>query len=153
MASQIFKVQLLPLVSGILISRWRPAWTAACKGALNTLSSSLFVVMVLVLLVLNKSQLMAFLINNGLALVAMAAMAALSLAIDYALASSSPLERRTVSLITGMRNTGLAVYLALRYSPNMEGLISGLMSYMLITQIFATFFLRWQDQTMETSNF
>jgi BASS family bile acid:Na+ symporter len=144
-ASQIFRVQLIPLAAGMLLSGLRPAWTAAWQGVLDRLASTLLMVMVLVLLVITRGQLLAFLSNNGLALVAMAAMVALSLAIGYALASSNPLEKRTVSLLTGMRNTGLAVYLAVRYRPDMEGLIPGLISYVLINQILVTLFIKWQD--------
>jgi BASS family bile acid:Na+ symporter len=54
------------------------------------------------------------------------------------------LERRTVAMVTGMRNTGLAVQLAMTYRAGMPGLIPGILSYVLVTVIVSSIFLRWQ---------
>ncbi len=78
----------------------------------------------------------------------MAVLSVLSLAIGYGLAGSDPLERRTVALVSGMRNTGLAAQLALTYGKGLPGLIPGLLSYVLITVIVSTLFLSWQKRQL-----
>ena len=87
---------------------------------------------------------MPFLQQNLVGRAGTAVLSMLSLAIGYSLAGSDPLERRTVALLTGMRNTGLDAQLALSYGQGLPGLVPGLLAYVLITVIVTTLFLKWQ---------
>ena len=74
----------------------------------------------------------------------------LSLAIGYGQAGSDPLERRTVALVKRMRNTSMATQLALTYGKGLPGLVPGLLSYVLITVIATTQFLKWQQRELSS---
>ncbi|MBC1259957.1 sodium dependent transporter [Synechococcus sp. BSF8S] len=145
-AMQVLQVQVLPVIAGVLLGQWKPQLAQRCSRALGALATLMLMLMLVALLVLSGSQLVPFLQQNLLALAAMAGLCVFSLAIGYGLAGRDPLERRTVALVTGMRNTGLAAQLALTYQPGMPELIPGILSYVLITVIISTLFLKWQQR-------
>ena len=144
-AGQVLKVQVLPLIAGILLGQWKPQLAQRCSQALGRLATVLLLLMMVALMVLSGKQLLPFLQQNLVGLAAMAALSVLSLAIGYGLAGVDPLERRTVALVTGMRNTGLAAQLALTYGKGLPDLVPGILSYELITVIVSTLFLKWQQ--------
>ena len=144
-AGQVLKVQVLPLIAGILLGQWEPQLAQRCSQALGKLATVLLLLMMVALVVLSGKQLLPFLQQNLVGLAAMAALSVLSLAIGYGLAGVDPLERRTVALVTGMRNTGLAAQLALTYGKGLPDLVPGILSYVLITVIVSTLFLKWQQ--------
>lgn len=116
----MLKVHVLPVLAGVLLA----------------------------LLLLSGRQLLPFLQQNLVGLAGMAVLSVLSLVIGYGLAGSDPLEPRTVALVTGMRNTGLAAQLALTYGKGLPGLAPGLLSYVLMTVIVTTLFLKWQQREL-----
>jgi predicted Na+-dependent transporter len=144
---QVLKVQVLPVIAGVLLSQWQPRLAQRGSRVLGGLATALLLLMLVALLVLSARDLLPFLRQNVGALVCMTGLSALSLAVGYGLAGRDPQERRTVALVTGMRNTGLAAELALTYAPPalMRGLIPGILSYVLITVIVSTLFLKWQQ--------
>ncbi len=91
---------------------------------------------------------MPFLQQNLVGRAGTAVLSMLSLPIGYSLAGSDPLERRTVALLTGMRNTGVDAQLALSYGKGLPGLVPGLLAYVLITVIVTTLFLKWQQREL-----
>ncbi|MBW4530328.1 MAG: bile acid:sodium symporter [Aphanothece saxicola GSE-SYN-MK-01-06B] len=147
-AGQVLKVQVLPVIAGVLVGQWQPQLAQRCSQALGKLATLLLLMMMGALLLLSSKQLLPFLQQNLVGLAAMAALSVLSLAIGYGLAGADPLERRTVALVTGMRNTGLAAQLALTYGKALPGLIAGILSYVLITVIITTLYLRWQQREL-----
>lgn len=147
-AGQVLKVQVLPVLAGVLLGQWQPELAQRCSRALGSLATALLMVMMAALLLLAGKQLLPFLQQNLVGLAGMAVLSVLSLAIGYGLAGSDPLERRTVALVSGMRNTGLAAQLALTYGKGLPGLIPGLLSYVLITVIVSTLFLSWQKRQL-----
>lgn len=150
-AMQVLQVQVLPVIAGVLLGQWQPQLAQRCSRALGALATLLLMLMLVALLVLSGRQLVPFLQQNLLALAAMAGLSVFSLAIGYGLAGRDPLESRTVALVTGMRNTGLAAQLALTYQPGMPELIPGILSYVLITVIISTLFLKWQQRELSES--
>lgn len=150
-AGQVLKVQVLPVVAGVLLGQWQPELARRCSRVLGNLATLLLIVMMAALLLLGGKQLLPFLQQNLVALAGMAVLSVLSLAIGYGLAGSDPLERRTVALVVGMRNTGLAAQLALTYGRGLPGLIPGLLTYVLVTVIVSTVFLRWQQRQLAPS--
>jgi BASS family bile acid:Na+ symporter len=147
-AGQVLKVQVLPVVAGVVLGQWQPELARRCSRVLGNLATVLLMVMMGALLLLSGRQVLPFLQQNLVALAGMAILSALSLAIGYGLAGSDPLERRTVALVAGMRNTGLAAQLALTYGKGLPGLIPGLLSYVLVTVVVSTLFLRWQQRQL-----
>ncbi len=150
-AGQVLKVQVLPVVAGVLLGQWQPELARRCSRVLGALATVLLMVMMAALLLLAGRQLLPFLQQNLVALAGMAILSVLSLAIGYGLAGSDPLERRTVALVSGMRNTGLAAQLALTYGKGLPGLIPGLLSYVLVTVIVSTLFLSWQKRQLPSA--
>ncbi|SBO41804.1 bile acid:sodium symporter family protein [Cyanobium sp. NIES-981] len=151
-AAQVLKVQVLPVLAGVLLAQWRPALARRCSAVLGKLATLMLAALLMALLVMSAAKLWPFLQQNLLGLAAMALLSVLSLAIGYALAGRDPLERRTVGLVTGMRNTGLAADLALTHAPSnvLPELIPGILGYVLITVIVSTMFLSWQKRELAT---
>lgn len=147
-AGQVLKVQVLPVLAGVLLGQWQPELARRCSRALGGLATVLLILMMLALLLLSGRQLLPYLQQNLVGLAGMALLSVLSLAIGYGIAGSDPLERRTVALVTGMRNTGLAAQLALTYGKGLPGLVPGLLAYVLITVIVTTLFLQWQQREL-----
>lgn len=147
-AGQVLKVQVLPVLTGVLLGQWQPELARRCSLALGRLATGLLILMMLALLLLSGPQLLPFLQQNLVGLTGMAVLSVLSLAIGYGLAGTDPQERRTVALVTGMRNTGLAAQLALTYGRELPGLVPGILSYVLITVIVTTLYLKWQQREL-----
>ncbi|MBE9154680.1 bile acid:sodium symporter family protein [Cyanobium sp. LEGE 06113] len=149
-AVQVLKVQVLPVIAGVLLAQWRPLLAQRCSAVLGKLATLLLALVMIALLGLSARQLLPFLQQNLAGLAAMAGLSVLSLAIGYGLAGRDPLERRTVALVSGMRNTGLAAELAFTYAPPevLPDLIPAILSYVLITVIMSTVFLRWQKRDL-----
>jgi predicted Na+-dependent transporter len=150
-AGQVLKVQVLPVIAGVLLGQWKPQLAQRCSQALGKLATLLLLLMMVALVLLSGKQLLPFLQQNLVGLAGMAILSVLSLAIGYGLAGADPLERRTVALVTGMRNTGLAAQLALSYGTALPGLVPGILSYVLITVIVTTLFLKWQQRELAPS--
>jgi predicted Na+-dependent transporter len=150
-AGQVLKVQVLPVIAGVVLGQWKPQLAQRCSQALGRLATVLLVGMMLALLVLSGRQLLPFLQQNLVALAGMVGLSVLSLAIGYGLAGADALERRTVALVTGMRNTGLAAQLALTYGKGLPDLVPGILSYVLITVIVTSLFLKWQQGQLAPS--
>lgn len=144
----MLKLQVLPVLAGVMLGQWQPELARRCSRVLGSLATVLLIMMMLALLLLSGRQLLPFLQQNLVGLAGMAALSVLSLAIGYGLAGSDPLERRTVALVTRMRNTGLATQLALTYGKGLPGLVPGLLSYVRITVIAITLFLKWQQREL-----
>jgi BASS family bile acid:Na+ symporter len=115
MFQTVFILLGIPVFLGLLISKKFPVLTEKIKKPINTGSLVFFVLMVIMMLAANFSQFMAYvnlvflfvLLQNGLAL-----------AIGYFFSSilkCPQKDRRTISIETGIQNSGLA--LALMFNP------------------------------------
>lgn len=149
-AVQVLKVQVLPVIAGVLLAQWRPRLAQRCSVVLGKLATLLLALVLIALLALSARQLLPFLQQNLVGLAAMAGLSVLCLAIGYGLAGRNALERRTVALVIGMRNTGLATELAFTYAPRtvLPELIPAILSYVLITVVVSSLFLSWQKREM-----
>jgi BASS family bile acid:Na+ symporter len=99
------KLQVLPVLAGVLLGQWQPELARRCSQALGSLTTVLLIMMMLAQLLLSGRQLLPFLQQNLVGLAGMTVCSKTGLAIGYGLAGSDPLERRTVALVTRMRNT------------------------------------------------
>lgn len=143
-ALQISSAQLLPLASGMLLRRWRPAWALRWEGLFDQLANALLLLLIVTVLVKTGHLLVPFLARSALALGFMAVMVVASLAIGHLLSGSDPQERTTTALVTSMRNPGLALLLAGTYASGMEGLKIAILAYLLTTVLISVPYLRWR---------
>ena len=143
-APQVAKAQLLPLLLGLGLRRWRPALADRIVVPLQRLADLLLLLLTVLVLVIAGRQLVPFVAANALALLFMAAMVLASLAIGLLLAGPAPQERITTSLVTSMRNPGLALLFASLYGKGLPGVKLGILAYLLTTVILSIPFLRWR---------
>lgn len=145
-ARQVAKAQILPLACGLLLHRWQPAWADRWAGFFDRLANLLLLLLSAVVLAKTLPSLVPFLGRNLLALGFMAFMVLASLAIGWLLAGPDPQERTTVSLVTSMRNPGLALLFAQLHAPTMGGLKLAILTYLLLTIVLSIPFVRWRKQ-------
>jgi predicted Na+-dependent transporter len=99
-------------------------------------------------LIKSAPMLLPFLWTNRLALVFMAVMVLAALAIGALLAGPEPRERLTVSLVTSMRNPGLALLFAAIHAPDVPKVKIAVLAYLLLTVLLSIPFLRWQSRRL-----
>jgi len=143
-ALQVGQAQVLPLLAGLLLRRWKPEWVARLQGPLDKLANGLLLLLIVLVLIKAGPLLVPFVASNWLALGFMAVMVAAALAIGYLMAGPEPRERTTVALVTSMRNPGLALLFATTYGTGMPGLKLAVLAYLLVTVLLSIPFLRWQ---------
>ena len=144
-AMNVGQVQILPLLLGLFLRRWLPAWVESAEPFFNKLANLLLLLLV-VILVKAFPLLIPFASKNLLALALMAVMVIASLLIGYLLAGPDPKERTTVSLVTSMRNPGLALLFAQINAPQMLELKLSILTYLVLTIIFSILFLNWRKR-------
>ncbi|MED5164760.1 MAG: bile acid:sodium symporter [Cyanobacteriota bacterium] len=145
-AMNVGQVQILPLLLGLFLRRWLPAWAERAEPFFNKLANLLLLLLLVVILVKAFPLLIPFAGKNLLALGFMAVMVIASLLIGYLLAGPDPKERTTVSLVTSMRNPGLALLFAQINAPQMLELKLSILTYLVLTIIFSTPFLNWRKR-------
>ncbi len=147
-ALQVGRVQILPLLAGLLLRRWRPRWADGLEGPLDRLANGLFLLLIGLVLIKSAPLLLPFLWTNRLALAFMAVMVLAALAIGALLAGPEPRERLTVSLVTSMRNPGLALLFAAIHAPDVPKVKLAVLAYLLLTVLLSVPFLRWQSRRL-----
>ena len=143
-ALQVGQAQVLPLLAGLLLRRWKPEWVVRLEGPLDKLANGLRLLLIVLVLIKAGPLLVPFVASNWLALGFMAVMVAAALAIGYLMAGPEPRERTTVALVTSMRNPGLALLFASTYGAGMPGLKLAVLAYLLVTVLLSIPFLHWQ---------
>ncbi|MFL0792890.1 MAG: bile acid:sodium symporter family protein, partial [Prochlorococcus sp.] len=149
-AMNVGQVQILPLVLGLSLRRWLPLWAERAETFFNKLANVLLLLVLVVILVKAFPLLIPFAAKNLLALVFMAVMVIASLLIGYLLAGPDPKERTTVSLVTSMRNPGLALLFTQINAPRMMDVSSefdlklAILTYLLLTIIVSIPFVKWR---------
>ena len=145
-AMNVGQVQILPLLLGLFLRRWLPAWAERAEPFFNKLANLLLLLVLVVILVKAFPLLIPFASKNLLALALMAVMVIASLLIGYLLAGPDPKERTTVSLVISMRNPGLALLFAQINAPQMLELKLSILTYLVLTIIFSIPFLNWRKR-------
>ncbi len=145
-ALQVGKAQVLPLLAGLVLRRWRPELAQRLSGPLDKLANGLLLLLIVLVLWKSLPLLVPFAASNLMALGLMAVMVLAALAIGYGLAGPDPRESTTLALVTSMRNPGLALLFATTYGAGMPGLKLAVLSYLLVTVLLSIPFLRWQRQ-------
>ena len=135
-ALQVGKVQVLPLLLGLLLRGWQPQLADRLLRPLSLLANALLLLISLVL-IKTAPQLWAFLTNNGLAVAIMALLVGASFLIGQLLAGPGSNQGLTASLVTAMRNPGLALMFANRHGQGLPELKPALLIYVLVTLLLS----------------
>ncbi len=141
-AVQVGKVQLLPLLLGVVLRRSFPAAVERLLIPIDRLANGLLLLLVVAVLAKTAPLLLNFGAGNLAALALMALLVALSLALGYGAAGEGRERRITTALVTSMRNPGLALLLASTYAPQLPGVKLGVLLYVLITVLVSTLLLK-----------
>ena len=132
---QVLRVQVLPLVLGVVLRVWRPRLAGRLESPLNRLANLLLIVLLLLVLIKAGPLLLSTLSSDLTALLLMALLAAASLAIGSAMATGDAVERHTTALVSAMRNPGLAIYLADMHGRDLAGVKLIILASVLVTVI------------------
>ena len=147
-ALQVGQVQILPLLLGLVMRRWRPRLADRLRTPLERLANGLLILLVVALLLKLGPSLWTFLSGNLVALIAMVLMAMASLLIGWALGGARSRHRMTTSLVTAMRNPGLALLFASRYGEALSGLGLAISLYALVTLVVSLPLVRLARQRL-----
>ncbi len=147
-ALQVGQVQVLPLLLGLVMRRWRPHLAERLRTPLERLANGMLILLVVALLLKLGPSLWTFLSGNLVALIAMVLMAMASLLIGWALGGARSRHRMTTSLVTAMRNPGLALLFASRYGEALSGLGLAISLYALVTLVVSLPLVRLARQRL-----
>ena len=134
-ALQVGRVQVLPLLLGVLLRRMLPRLAERIERPLETIANALLLLLVGVVLLKAGPALMVTVPGDPGALVMMAVLAVLSLALGRWLGGRDRNEGLTMALVTAMRNPGLALLFASRFGQHLPGLKLWILAYVLVTLI------------------
>lgn len=132
-ALQVGKVQVLPLLLGILLRQKLPRLAERIERPLEALANGLLLLLMVVVLLKAGPALMVTVPGDPGALVMMAVLAVLSLALGRWLGGRDRNEGLTTALVTAMRNPGLALLFASRFGQHLPGLKLWILAYVLVT--------------------
>ena len=136
-ALQVGKVQVLPLLLGVLLRQRWPQLAGRLQQPLNAVSNALLIVLIALVLLKAGPLLWAFMPGNGRALLTMALLVSSSLLLGRMLAGPGSEHGVTTSLVTAMRNPGLALMFASRHGQGMPDLKPAVLVYVLITLLLS----------------
>ncbi len=142
-AQQIMSVQFLPLTLALLVRRWRPDLASRLETPIEKLAGLLLILLILVVLIRTFPLLAGYIPANGPALLVMALVVLGSLVLGYGLGGPGRRDRVTGSLLTSMRNPGLALLFASLYAPTPEPVKVGILCFLLIRVLLSIPLLRW----------
>ena len=142
-AKQIISVQLLPLGLALLVRRWRPELANRLEAPIEKLAGLLLMVLIVVVLIKTFPLLAGYIPANGPALLVMVLVVLGSLLLGYGLGGPGKRDRVTGSLLTSMRNPGLALLFASLYAPTPEPVKVGILCFLLIRVLLSIPLLRW----------
>ncbi|EAQ75407.1 MULTISPECIES: bile acid:sodium symporter [unclassified Synechococcus] len=137
-ALQVGRTQVLPLLLGLLVRRWLPGLTKTVEVPLNKLANGLLLVLIGGVVVTTGPLLIPFVGANWLALGFIGVLVLLCLGVGYLLTpTSASHERLTVSLVTSMRNPGLALLFASTYARDLPGVKIAVVAYLVVTVLLS----------------
>jgi bile acid:Na+ symporter, BASS family len=142
-AKQVISVQLLPLGLAVLVRRCRPDLANRLEAPIEKLAGLLLMLLIVVVLIKTFPLLAGYIPANGPALLVMVLVVLGSLVVGYGLGGPGRRDRVTGSLLTSMRNPGLALLFASLYAPTPEPVKVGILCFLLIRVLLSIPFLRW----------
>jgi predicted Na+-dependent transporter len=142
-ALQVGRMQVLPLVLGLLLRQCRPRLAQRLEAPLETLANLMLVVLVVVVLIKVGPLLLVAVPADGGALLAMALLIAASLGIGRLFGGQAGRLGRTTALVTAMRNPGLALLFAATHGQHLPGLKLWILVYVLLTVLLSVPLVWW----------
>ncbi|AJD57834.1 hypothetical protein [Synechococcus elongatus] len=142
-AGQVFGVQVLPVLAGMLWRSLSPTTATRWQPRVVAIAQLILVILSLLILVKTAPLIWKFLVNNGIAFVGMLALIGLSLGLGQVLAGRETTQQTTVAIVTAMRNPGLALLLTHQDSRlDLPSVTIGILSYLLLTIILLVIYQR-----------
>lgn len=141
-ALQVGKVQVLPLLLGVLLRQKLPRLAERIERPLEALANGLLLLLVVVVLLKAGPILLTVVPQAPGALAAMALLIAVSLGLGRLLGGEHPGEGLTTALVTAMRNPGLALLFAGQHGQDLPGLKVWILAYVLVTVLLSIPFVQ-----------
>ncbi|HMK35744.1 MAG TPA: hypothetical protein VK463_11800 [Desulfomonilaceae bacterium] len=141
---QIAVVTFLPVITGLLVQHFAPAFADIISKPLRMLANILFIVLLtlLVILLVFSTEFRMKLNLGGLPTAAIIIMAGGSLAIGHLLGGPSPEHRSSLAIASIARNLGLALFIA-GLSDYGQNFIPTILTYMVLGGLMAVPYAVW----------
>ncbi len=125
--------QLVPLCIGLGVKHWKPALAARAERPASRISTLLNLILVVLLLIVQFPTLARIRATGYLA---MLLLLVASMAAGWILAGSDPINRKTLAIVTGVRNAGVALLIAIEMLPGTAA-VSAATAYALVQTLGA----------------
>jgi BASS family bile acid:Na+ symporter len=136
-ALQVGRAQVVPVLLAVGLRQWRPGLANWLETPLDRLANTLLALLAGAILIKTGPLLIATLLSKLTAMLFMALLVVASLAIGWALSGDNASHRITTSLVTAMRNPGLALLLASEHGQGLPGLKAAILIYVSITLLLS----------------
>lgn len=145
-AFQIFTVQLIPLLLGVSLRRWRSEWAERWNSLVQKIATVLLLVLLALILIVALPQVAPMLIGNLRGALVMLILTWIALALGFVIAGEDTVERSTVPLVLSMRNPGLALLIIQQMAPQAIDLKAAVVGYVVITAVGSAPFMKWRKK-------
>ena len=145
-AFQIFTVQLIPLLLGVSLRRWRSEWAERWNSLVQKIATVLLLVLLALILIVALPQVAPMLIGNLKGALVMLILTWIALALGFVIAGEDTVERSTVPLVLSMRNPGLALLIIQQMAPQAIDLKAAVVGYVVITAVGSAPFMKWRKK-------
>ena len=145
-AFQIFTVQLIPLLLGVSLRRWRSEWAERWNSLVQKIATMLLLVLLALILIVALPQVAPMLIGNLRGALVMLILTWIALALGFVIAGEDTVERSTVPLVLSMRNPGLALLIIQQMAPQAIDLKAAVVGYVVITAVGSAPFMKWRKK-------
>ena len=145
-AFQIFTVQLIPLLLGVSLRRWRSEWAERWNSLVQKIATALLLVLLTLILIVALPKVAPMLIGNLKGALVMLILTWIALALGFVIAGEDTVERSTVPLVLSMRNPGLALLIIQQMAPQAIDLKAAVVGYVVITAVGSAPFMKWRKK-------
>ena len=145
-AFQIFTVQLIPLLLGVSLRRWRSEWAERWNSLVQKIATVLLLVLLALILIVALPQVAPMLIGNLRGALVMLILTWIALTLGFVIAGEDTVERSTVPLVLSMRNPGLALLIIQQMAPQAIDLKAAVVGYVVITAVGSAPFMKWRKK-------
>lgn len=132
-ALQVGQIQLAPLLVGLILRQWQPDRADQLASSISRLANAMLLVMLLVVLVVAAPLLWEFLPGDWITIATMALLACTALLIGWALGGRGSEHGRSTSVVTAMRNPGLALLFASEHGSELRMVTAAILAYVALT--------------------
>lgn len=141
---------LLPVIAGLAVARWAPAFAEKVAGPVATVSTVLLLVC-LILIVVSKWSALAAQANN-FTIVAIVLFIAVGLVAGHLLGGPEPDNRTSLALATATRHPGVAIAVLNVIAPTAEDVAPVVLLYLLVGMVASLPYLKWRTRDRAAMN-